>query len=258
LIDKNDSLFGLAGKVALVIGASRGIGAAIAKTLAAHGARVIVSSRKIDACEQVVREIIDAGNDACAHVCNLADPSQIEAAMDFIEQEYGRLDILINNGAANPYFGPAADTDPASFQRAIDVNIRGYFLSTTLAIKLMSKNGGGAIVNIASISGVTPGPNQGIYSITKAAVISMTKVFAVEYAAAGVRVNAVLPGITDTKFASALVHDEKMLAQYLPRVPLGRVAQPHEMAGAVLYLVSPASSYTTGACLPVDGGYLAK
>ena len=150
------------------------------------------------------------------------------------------------------------DADLGAFQKTVDVNIRGFFVASCAAARLMRKNGGGAIVNIASISGVVPGPNQGIYSITKAAVIGMTKVFAAECAEMGVRVNAVLPGITETKFTTALVEDESLLGHYLEHVPMKRVAQPEEIAGAVLYLVSPASSYTTGVCLPVDGGYLVK
>lgn len=253
-----DPLFDLQQKVALVTGASRGIGEAIARTLAAHGAHVIVSSRKADACDRVVRDIAEAGGRSEAMACHIGEPAQITALMQAIEAKHGRLDILVNNAATNPYFGHVIDTDLGAFQKTVDVNIRGYFFTTTQAAKLMQKNGGGAVVNIASISGVVPGPNQGIYSITKAAVIAMTKVFASECAAMGVRVNAVLPGITETKFASALVQDEALLGQYLDHVPLQRVAQPSELAGAVLYFVSPAASYTTGVCLPVDGGYLVK
>jgi NAD(P)-dependent dehydrogenase (short-subunit alcohol dehydrogenase family) len=251
-------LFDLSGKTAWVTGASRGIGAAIAELLASRGAHVVVSSRKIESCLEVVNRITGLGGSASARACNIGDPDQIASALDFIEQRYGRIHILVNNAATNPYFGPAVDTDPAAFQKAIDVNIRGYFLASTGAIRLMQRTGGGAIVNVASISGITPGPNQGIYSITKAAVIAMTKVLASECGKDGIRVNAIAPGITDTRFAAALVHDDEMLAKYLPRVPLGRVAMPDEIAGAVLYLASSASSYTTGVCIPVDGGYLAR
>lgn len=244
------------GRIALVTGASRGIGEAIALALAGHGAHVVVSSRKAESCARVVDAIRAAGGSAEALACHIGDMEQIAAAVDTIERAHGRLDILVNNAAANPYFGHVLDTDLAAFQKTVDVNIRGYFFTTAAAAKLMAKHGRGAVVNVASISGVVPGPNQGIYSITKAAVISMTKVFAAECAAMGVRVNAVLPGITDTKFAAALVHDNEMLQQYLPRVPMRRVAHPDEMAGAVVYLASDAASYTTGTCLNVDGGYL--
>lgn len=246
----------LDGRIALVTGGSRGIGEAIAIALAARGAHVVVSSRKAEACKEVVDKIRDTGRSAEALSCHIGDLEQIESTLRRIEDAHGRLDILVNNAAANPYFGHVVDTDPSAFQKTVDVNIRGYFFTTSKAVRLMAKQGKGAVVNVASISGVVPGPNQGIYSITKAAVISMTKVFAAECAELGIRVNAVLPGITDTKFAAALVQDEAMLDQYLPRVPLRRVARPEEMAGAVAFLVSDAASYTTGACLNVDGGYL--
>jgi NAD(P)-dependent dehydrogenase (short-subunit alcohol dehydrogenase family) len=250
------NLFDLTGKVALVTGASRGIGESVAKTLAAYGAHVIVSSRKVEGCEAVVAAIHDAGGSAEAMACHIGEMAQIEATFAAIEARHGRLDILVNNAATNPYFGHIVDTDLSSFQKTLDVNIRGYFYSSVMGIKLMTKNGGGNIVNVASVNGVIPGDKQGIYSITKAAVMSMTQAFAKECAQQGIRVNALLPGGTDTKFASALVHNPAVLERMMAHVPMRRVAQPDEMAGTVLYLVSNASSYTTGACINVDGGYL--
>jgi NAD(P)-dependent dehydrogenase (short-subunit alcohol dehydrogenase family) len=249
-------LFDLTGKIALVTGASRGIGESIAKVLAAYGASVIVSSRKLDGCERVAAEIRATGGKAEAYACHIGEMEQIDAVFAHIEKAYGRLDILINNAATNPYFGPIVDTDPGAFQKTVDVNIRGYFFMSAKGAKLMAKNGGGCIVNTASVNGVIPGPFQGIYSITKAAVISMTHAFAKDCAPQNVRVNALLPGLTDTKFASALVHDPKMQQLMGSKVPMARVAHPDEMAAAVLYLVSPGASYTTGTCLNVDGGYL--
>jgi NAD(P)-dependent dehydrogenase (short-subunit alcohol dehydrogenase family) len=181
---------------------------------------------------------------------------QIETLYAAIDQQHGRLDILVNNAATNPYFGPIVDTEPSVFAKTVDVNIRGYFYMSTHGARLMARNGGGAIVNVASVNGLVPGYQQGIYSITKAAVISMTKAFAVECAAQGVRCNALLPGLTDTRFASVLVNTPDILKQALAHVPMRRVAQPSEMAGAALYLASGAASYTTGAILNVDGGYL--
>lgn len=250
------NLFDLSGKVALVTGASRGIGESIAKTLAAYGAHVIVSSRKQDACETVAAAIREAGGSAEAMACHIGEMAQIEATFAAIDAKHGRLDILVNNAATNPYFGHILDTDLSSFQKTLDVNIRGYFYSSVHGAKLMKKNGGGGIVNVASINGVVPGDQQGIYSITKAAVMSMTKAFAKECASSGVRVNALLPGATDTKFASALVQNPAVLERLMPHLPMRRVAHPDEMAGAVLYLASDAASYTTGTCLNVDGGYL--
>lgn len=248
--------FDLTGRIALVTGASRGIGEAIARILAAQGAHVIVSSRKLDGCETVAASIRADGGSAEALACHIGEMEQIERVFRELETRHGRLDILVNNAATNPYFGHIADTDPLAFQKTVDVNIRGYFFMSAAGAKLMAKNGGGSIVNVASVNGVTPGALQGIYSITKAAVISMTKAFARECAPQKVRVNALLPGATDTKFASALFHDPVKLEQALGRIPMHRIAEPSEMAGAVLYLASDAASYTTGVALNVDGGYL--
>lgn len=249
-------LFDLTGKVALVTGASRGIGEAIARLLAAYGARVIVSSRKIDGCEAVAASIREQGGDATAMACHVGEMTQIDAIFKDINDKFGRLDILVNNAAANPYFGHILDTDLAAYDKTVDVNIRGYFFMSIAAGKMMKEQGGGVILNTASVNGISPGVMQGIYSITKAAVISMTKAFAKECGPLNIRVNALLPGLTETKFASALTSNEKILKTALMQIPLGRTAQPEEMAGTVLYLVSDASSYTTGTTITVDGGYL--
>ncbi|BAP45023.1 SDR family oxidoreductase [Pseudomonas sp. 21LCFQ02] len=250
------TLFDLDGKIALVSGASRGIGEAIARLLASQGAHVIVSSRRLEGCQQVAASIIADGGMATALACHIGEPEQIEQLFAMIRERFGRLDILVNNAATNPQFCHVLDTDPAAFQKTVDVNIRGYFFMSVQAGKLMREHGGGSIINVASINGVSPGEFQGIYSITKAAVINMTKVFAKECAAFGIRCNALLPGLTDTRFASALVSNPAILDQALGHIPLKRVAAPDEMAGAVLYLASAGSSYTTGAILNVDGGFL--
>lgn len=243
--------------MALVTGASRGIGAEIAKLLAEYGATVIVSSRKRDSCQQVVDAIRAAGGRAEALALHIGELSQIEAAFANIADEYGRLDVLVNNAATNPYYGHILDTDLGAFQKTVDVNIRGYFYCCVQGGRLMRARGRGSIVNVASVNGVTPGPQQGIYSITKSAVIGLTKAFARECGPLGIRVNALLPGLTQTKFAAALVENETAREHFIGRTPLGRVGQPQELAGAVLYLASDASSYVTGAQLVVDGGYLA-
>ncbi|MGP4712931.1 SDR family oxidoreductase [uncultured Psychrobacter sp.] len=250
------NLFDLTGKIALVTGASRGIGESIARLLAAHGAHVIVSSRKIDACQAVADSIVENGDKASAFACHVGEMDQIEAIFAHIKDEFGRIDILVNNAAANPYYGHILNTDLAAFEKTVDVNIRGYFFMSTTAGQMMAEQGGGVILNTASVNGIVAGDKQGIYSITKAAVISMTKSFAKECGPLNIRVNALLPGLTDTKFASALTTNDKVLKMALHAIPLGRVADPDEMAGTVLYLVSDASSYTTGACVLVDGGML--
>lgn len=251
-----DPLFDFSDRIALVTGASRGIGEAIARALAERGATVIVSSRKIEGCQQVVESILAAGGKAEAFPCHIGDLAQVEAIYEHIENTYGRLDMLVNNAATNPYFGHIADTDLGAFQKTVDVNIRGYFFMSTKAVHLMRKQGKGSIVNVASVNGVKAGLMQGIYSITKAAVISMTESFALECGPEGIRVNALLPGLTETKFASALTSNEEIMAHVTGALALRRSAQPSEMVGAVLYLLSDAASYTTGCSLNVDGGHL--
>jgi len=250
-------LFDLTGRTALITGASRGIGKAIAELLAEHGAHVIVSSRKLEGCESVAREIAAAGGSAEPMMCHIGDLQQIEDTVAQIRAKHSRLDILVNNAAINPYFGHILDTPPDAFQKTIDVNIRGYFYMSVEAGKLMRETGGGAIVNTASINALKPPPMQAIYSITKAAVVNMTRALAKECARFGIRCNALLPGLTRTQFAGALFEDEKFYQHAIEQIPMRRHAEPAEMAGAVLYLVSDASSYTTGEILVVDGGLTA-
>ena len=252
-----NDLFDLTGKIALVSGASRGIGEASARLLARHGAHVIVASRKLAGCQAVAEAIVADGGQATPLACHIGELEQIHATFETIKERFGRLDVLVNNAATNPQFGHVLDTDVSAFQKTLDVNIRGYFFMSVEAGKLMRGQGGGSIINVASINGVSPGVFQSVYSMSKAAVINMTKAFAKECAPLNIRCNALLPGLTDTQFASALVSNERILAKALTQIPLGRVAAPSEMAGAVLYLASAASSYTTGTALNVDGGYLA-
>lgn len=251
----SSDLFDLSGKIALVTGASRGIGESIARLFAQHGAHVIVSSRRAESCAEVVSAITDAGGSAEAMACHIGDMDNIAATFAAIKDKHGKLDILVNNAATNPYFGHILDTDLGAFNKTVDVNIRGYFFMSIEAGKMMRDAGGGCIINTASINGIQPGYQQGIYSITKAAVINMTKSFAKECAPHNIRVNALLPGLTKTKFAGALFENENMHKMAMATIPMARHAEPDEMAGTVLYLASDASSYTTGECIVVDGGF---
>ncbi|MBB3061713.1 SDR family oxidoreductase [Microbulbifer rhizosphaerae] len=251
------NLFDLKGKVALVTGASRGIGEAVARLLAEQGAHVLVSSRKIEGCQAVAESIVEAGGSAEALPCHIGDMEEIGRVFADIRERHGRLDILVNNAATNPYFGHILDTDLGAFQKTVDVNIRGYFFMSVEAGRMMREQGGGCIVNTASINALQPGAGQGIYSITKAAVVNMTKAFAKECAQYNIRVNALLPGLTKTRFAGALFSHEEIYNTAIGHIPLHRHAEPEEMAGTVLYLVSDASSYTTGECVVVDGGLTA-
>ena len=249
-------LFDLSGRIALITGASRGIGEATARLLAEQGAHVIISSRRQEALDPVAESIRSAGGQATAIAAHQGDSEALKALIERISEDFGKLDILVNNAATNPYFGHVLDTEPGMIEKTLQVNIKGYFELSMLAGQLMKQQKSGAIVNTASINGIKPGWYQGIYSVTKAAVINMTQSFAKECGPLGIRVNAVLPGLTETKFASALTQNEDMLQRFLPNIPLGRVAQPEEIAPAILYLVSDAASYVTGTTLTVDGGYL--
>jgi len=250
------SLFDLKDCVALITGASRGIGEATARLLAEQGAHVIISSRKQESLDTVAASINATGGKATAIAAHQGESAALKALMSEIESAFGRLDILVNNAATNPYFGHISDTEMGMVDKTLQVNIKGYFELSALASKLMKKSGGGAIVNIASINGVKPGMFQGIYSISKAAVINMTLAFAKECAPWKVRCNAVLPGLTDTKFAASLIQNEQIMKAVLQQIPLARMAQPEEIAPAILYLVSDASSYVTGTTLTVDGGLI--
>ena len=249
--------FSLEGKIALVTGASRGIGEAIALCFAENGAECILASRKAEALDGVVKKIEAASGKAVARAANMGDLTQIADLFTFIKDTYGKLDILVNNAATNPYFGEMTAAPEWAWDKTLAVNLKGPFFATQEAAKLMEVAGGGAVVNVASINGVRPAPLQGIYSITKAGLISMTKGFAKELAAKKIRVNALLPGLTKTDFSKALFEMEEIHKHVIGEIPLQRHAEPHEMAGAVLYLVSDAASFTTGICITCDGGYLA-
>jgi NAD(P)-dependent dehydrogenase (short-subunit alcohol dehydrogenase family) len=249
--------FSIEGKIALITGASRGIGKAIAMTLSDHGAHCILASRKIDGLKEVVGEIEEKGNNASAIACNTGYLEQIDSLFKTVREDHGSLDFLVNNAATNPYFGEMIGAEEAAWDKTLDVNLKGPFFMIKYAVPFMVEAGSGAIVNVSSVNGLRPGVFQGIYSITKAGLISMTKAFAKELAHKNIRVNALLPGLTKTRFSKVLVETKEIYDEAVKQIPMGRYAEPEEMAGAVLYLLSDASSYTTGMCLTCDGGLLA-
>lgn len=246
--------FDLSGRIALIAGASRGIGEAIAHGFATHGATVICSSRKQADCEKVAEAIRVKGGSAISAKLHLGELSDHGKVLDMIAEKYGRLDILVNNGATNPYMGPAHEAPEGAYDKTFDVNVKGPYYLSSKAIPLMLKNGKGAIVNVASIDGIQPGKGRVIYGMTKAALISMTKGMAKEYGNQGIRVNALLPGFTDTKLASALKAAPGIQRFMDENLAISRMAQPDEMVGAVLYMASDASSYFTGQGMVVDAG----
>ncbi|MEM0952974.1 MAG: glucose 1-dehydrogenase [Pseudomonadota bacterium] len=248
-------LFRLDNKVALVSGGSRGIGEAIAHGLAEQGAHVIVSSRKLEGCEVVAEAIRANGGKATAMACHAGDLEAIDALFAALQEQFGGIDILINNGGTNPYFGPVAETPMAAFDKTIEVNFRGPFYMSEKAVAMMRERDGGAIVNVASIDGISAGNLQGVYSTTKAAMISMTQAFAVENGQYGVRVNALCPGLTETKFTTVFMEQEGY-ADVVKHLPLRKAAQPIDMVGATLLMVSDAGACMTGQTLVIDSGSL--
>lgn len=249
--------FSLAGKVAVVSGGSRGIGEAIARTLATAGAQVLLTSRQAEGAEAVAASIRESGGQAEGFACHNGDLDQVTRLFDQVERQYGRLDVLVNNAATNPFYGPALEVTESVWDKTVDVNLKGYFFMSQQGARLMLKQGQGSIINVASVNARRPMVGQCVYSLTKAGIVSMTQGLAKELGPHGIRVNALLPGVTDTKFASALVQNEQFRQEALPQIPLRRIAQPEEMTGIVLYLASEASSYTSGAEFVVDGGLLA-
>lgn len=243
----------LGGKVALVNGASRGIGEAIARGLAECGARVVLSSRSLEGVQSVADAINAEGGEAAARVCHAGRLEDIDALFENVRSDFGRLDILVNNAATNPYYGPAEGLPPEAFDKTVEVNLKGPYYMMSRAFPLMGENGGGSIVNVASIMALIAMHGQAIYAMTKAGLVSLTRSFAKEGGKFGVRVNAILPGVVETRFARALVEDPGV-QKWLSRLPVPRAAQPDEMVGGVLYLVSDQASYTTGTTLVMDGG----
>lgn len=246
--------FDFTDKIVLIAGASRGIGEAIAHGFAEHGAHVICTSRKVEDCQKVADAIVKNGGRASAKTLHLGELSHHDAVVSSIKDEFGRLDILINNGATNPYYGAAHKAPEAAYDKTWEVNVKGPYFLCSKAIPLMLEGGGGAIVNVASIDGIHPGEGRVIYGMTKAALINMTKGLAKEYSQRGIRVNALLPGFTDTKLASALKDNPAMEVYMNMNLSIKRMAQPEEMVGAVLYMASDEASYFTGQGMVVDGG----
>ncbi len=247
--------FNLEGRTAVITGASRGIGLAVAQKLAQYGAQCILVSRKAESLEAAAAGIREMGLEAEAMACHTGNPDQIKDLYEKIVKNYGSLDILVNNAATNPHFGEMITAEEDVWNKTLDVNLKGPFFMIKHAVPLMKNKG--AIVNVASVNAVKPGMFQGVYSATKAALVNMTQTLARELAPKGIRVNALLPGLTDTKFASAIISSDKIRNYALAQIPMGRYANPEEITGAVLYLVSDAASFTTGTSLVCDGGMLA-
>jgi NAD(P)-dependent dehydrogenase (short-subunit alcohol dehydrogenase family) len=251
----NPEIFNLRNKVAVVTGASKGIGEAVSHLLADQGAKVIVSSRKLAAVETVAQNIRSKGNEAMAMVCNAGDPVQCEQLISQTVCEFGGIDILVNNAATNPTYGPALDCSVELFDKMIQVNLRGAFVLAKMAFPSMKSRGGGSIINMSSIAGDKPDPGLGIYSVTKAALNMLTKVLAKEWGPDKIRVNAIAPGLIKTKFSKTLWDNPPVTERLMEHIPTGRIGTPEEIAYMTLFLASDASAYCTGSVFTADGGW---
>jgi dehydrogenase/reductase SDR family protein 4 len=244
------------GKVVLITGASRGIGRATALACAELGADVVLSSRKLPDLEALTTEITSLGRRAIAVACHAARTEELEKLVKRSEEEFGHVDILVNNAATNPYLGPTVNAEEKVWDITMGLNMKGYFLLCKMVAQLMIKQGGGSIVNVSSIDGIRRGEGLGIYSISKAGVIMLTEVLAAELSQYNIRVNGVAPGLVRTRLSQALWQDEERHKKAIARIPLRRLGQPEDIASAIVFLASDAAQYITGHTLVVDGGLL--
>ena len=249
-----NQIFNLNGKVALITGASKGIGEAIAQLFAANGAKVVINARKQEDLDAVAASIRSQGGDCIGLAANAGDLGAIKILVEKVLAFYGGIDILVNNAAANPVYGPIIATEEWAFDKIMNVNVKAPFELAKLVYPIMKNRGGGSIINISSIAGLTPDPGLGMYSVSKAALNMLTKVTAKEWGADNIRVNAICPGLIKTKFSEALWQNEKWLAQFVKQLPIARMGTVEEIAGLALFLASNASGYCTGTLFTADGG----
>ncbi len=245
-------------RVALITGATSGIGLEFAKVFEKNKHNLLLTGRNIEALKKLALQWEqDYGIEVRCCSVDLSVSDAPEQLCGVIDAEMYEVDILVNNAATNPYFGPNLHADEGIWNKTMDVNLKGYFFMSQAAARIMVEQGGGSIINIASVAAFSPPPMQGIYAITKAGVVCMTKSFAKELATSNVRCNAICPGLTETKFSSVLINTPEIYEVAMQMIPMKRHAQPSEMVAAALYLASDASSYVTGACIVVDGGQTA-
>ncbi len=248
------SLFDLTGKVALITGSSRGIGEAIARRYAEHGAEVVVSSRSLESCEPVAAAIRDQGGDALAIPCNINYAENLQVLADGAREHYGRIDVLVCNAALNPHFGSSQDIPDAAFDKVMHANIGSIHRLCRMVIPGMADNGGGSVIIVSSIAGLKGSGVLGAYAISKAADMQIARNLAVEWGPRNVRVNCIAPGLVKTEFARALWDNPEIYQSTVGQYPLGRIGEPDEIAGAAVYFASAAGNFTTGQTLVVDGG----
>ena len=241
-------------KVAIITGASRGIGQSIAEIFANAGAKVVISSRKAENLQPVYDSIKSQGGEVTAIPCHTGEESTVQNLVKQTIEKYGGVDILVNNAATNPHFGPLITAGDREWDKTFDINVKGYFRMIKAVYESMKQRGGGKIINMASIAGIKPSPQMGIYGVTKAGVIMLTKTLAVELAPDNIQVNAIAPGFVKTKFSSAIWSNELGFNMITKETPQKRMAEPNEISELALYLASPASNFMTGSINIIDGG----
>ncbi len=247
-------LFSLHGQVAVVTGASKGIGRAIAEAMAAAGAKVVISSRKLGLCEQVAGAINESGGEAIALACNISHKEALQGLVDRTLEQWGQIDTLVCNAAINPYFGPLAEIDDEAYDKTMTANLQSGLWLCNMVIPRMAERGGGAVVLLSSIAGLKGHGNLGVYALSKAADMQLARNLAVEWGRSNIRVNTIAPGLVRTDMARALWEDPDRLAQALESYPLGRIGEPQDIAGAAVFLASRAGNFMTGQTLVIDGG----
>ena len=247
-------LFSLEGKVALITGSTKGIGKAIAQRMAEQGARVVISSRNQDACEEVAGEIRKQGGEALAKACNINYKEQLQELVDATLEEFDKIDILVCNAALNPYFGASQDIPDEAFDKVMHANIGSVHKLCQLVIPGMAERKDGAVVIVSSIGGLKGTDKLGAYAISKAADMQIARNLAVEWGPANIRVNCIAPGLIRTDFARALWENPDIYQATVSKYPLRRIGEPDEIAGAAVFLASKAGSFTTGQTLVIDGG----
>lgn len=248
--------FRLDKKTALITGGSRGIGKAIAIAFAEAGADIVIAGRKLPALEETAKEVEATGVRCLPVSAHMGKMEDLEKLVDAAMKEFKKVDILVNNVAINPKFGPVEDIDEALFDKMIDVNLKAYLFLSKMVMGSMEREGGGSIINISSIEGFSPSYGTGLYNVTKASVVMLTKVMALEWASKNIRVNSIAPGLIKTHFSEFLWSNEEPLKYFTKRCPMKRAGEPEEIASLALLLASDASSYTTGAVFTADGGFL--
>ncbi|ROT98231.1 SDR family oxidoreductase [Marinobacter sp. R17] len=247
-------LFDMTGRVALITGSTKGIGRSIAEEMARAGAKVVISSRKAEVCEQVAGELKEQGFEAIAVPCHVGRKDDLQNLVDKTLSAWGRIDVLVCNAATNPVYGPTQDMTDDAWDKIMDTNVKGTFWLTQMVLPHMAERGDGQVILLSSIAGIRGNTVIGTYGVSKAAEAALARNLAVEWGPKGIRVNSIAPGLVRTDFAKALVEDPERLKRVEEKTPLRRIGEPVDIAGLAVFLATPASAYITGQVIVADGG----